>query len=146
MSENIKRIGMTGNVSDAETGSDENIATETKEIEVDLKTPEYDTLFQNAEFYIKKKVVEAVQITEAGLEAGDYKDLDVEYDEQTDQYIITTWVMRGEGEERKAEVEDKRRVVPGEWIVTNPKQQEGDRANNYPVPDETFKKRYEATN
>ncbi len=145
MSENIKKIGMTGNVSDAETGSDENIATETKEIEVDLKTPEYDTLFQNAEFYIKKKVVEAVQITEAGLEAGDYKDLDVEYDEQTDQYIITTWVMRGEGEERKAEVEDKRRVVPGEWIVTNPKQQEGDRANNYPVPDETFKKRYEAT-
>ena len=49
MSENIKKIGMTGNVSDAETGSDENIATETKEIEVDLKTPEYDTLFQNAE-------------------------------------------------------------------------------------------------
>ena len=145
MSEISKTIGMTGNISDAETGADENIATETKEIRVDLKEPEYTERFQTAEFYIKKKVVSAVQVTETGLEAGDYKDLDVEFDEATGQYVITTWVMRGEGADRRAEVEDKRRVEPGEWIVTNPLQQEGDRANNYPVPDETFKKRYEAT-
>ena len=145
MSETSKPIGMTGNISDAETGADENIATEAKEIMVDLKEPEYTELFQNAEYYIKKKVVHAVQITETCLESGDYKDLDVEFDEATGQYIITTWVMRGEGAERRAEIEDKRRVEVGEWIVTNPLQQEGDRANNYPVPDETFKKRYEAT-
>lgn len=144
MSEN-HQIGMTGNISDAETGFDENIATETHEVMVDLKEPEYTELFQHAEYYIKKKVVDAVQVTEAGLEAGDYKDLDVEFDEAAGQYMITTWVMRGEGADRRAEVEDKRRVEAGEWIVTNPIQQEGDRANNYPVPDETFKKRYEST-
>ena len=140
-----RTIGMTSGVSDAETGSDENIATEAKEIRVDLTEPEYTERFKNAEFYIKKKVVSAVQVTEAGLEAGDYKDLDVEFDEETGQYMITTWVMREENGQRIAAVEDKRRVVPGEWIVTNPLQQPGDRANNYPVPDETFKKRYEAT-
>ena len=113
MSEN-HQIGMTGNISDAETGFDENIATETHEVMVDLKEPEYTELFQHAEYYIKKKVVDAVQVTEAGLEAGDYKDLDVEFDEAAGQYIITTWVMRGEGAERRAEVEDKRRVEVGE--------------------------------
>ena len=136
---------MDHKVSDAESGRDENIQTEAKEIRVDLTEEAYTKRFETAEYYIKKKVVSAVQVTETGLEAGDYKGLDVEYDEATGQYMITTWVMRGEGADRRAEVEDKRRVVPGEWIVTNPSQQPGDRANNYPVPDETFKKRYEAT-
>lgn len=145
MSEEIKTIGTTSGASDAETGSDENIHTEVKEIRVDLTEPEYTERFQTAEYYIKKKVVSAVQVTETGLEAGDYAHLDVTYDEEHQQYMITTWVMRGEGESREAAIEDTRPVVPGEWIVTNPLQQPGDRANNYPVPDETFKKRYEAT-
>lgn len=145
MDKKAKKIGMTGNTSDAETSVDENIATETQEIKVDLKEPDYTDLFEHAEYYIKKKVVSAVQVTEAGLEAGDYRNLDVQYDESTGQYMITTWVMRGEGADRHAEVEDTRRVEVGEWIVTNPTQQEGDRANNYPVPNETFIKRYEAT-
>jgi hypothetical protein len=140
-----RNIGTTSGVSDAETGHDENIATETKEIRVDLTEPEYTERFKNAEYYIKKKVVDAVQITEAGLEAGDYASLDVEYDEATSQFMITTWVMREENGQRIAAIEDKRVVVPGEWIVTNPLQQPGDRANNYPVPNETFMKRYEAT-
>lgn len=137
---------MDHKVSDAESGRDENVQTETKEIRVDLTEEAYTKRFETAEYYIKKKVVNAVQVTETGLEAGDYKGLDVEYDEETGQYMITTWVMREENGQRIAAIEDKRRVVPGEWIVTNPTQQPGDRANNYPVPDETFKKRYEATN
>ncbi|MCQ2570916.1 MAG: hypothetical protein MJ154_01565 [Candidatus Saccharibacteria bacterium] len=116
-----------------------------KELQVDLKSAEYTDLFKNAEYFIKKKVVDAIQVTEAGLAAGEYENLDVTYDEKSGQYLITTWVMRGEGADRQAAIEDTRPVVPGEWIVTNPTQQEGDRANNYPVPDETFKKRYEST-
>ena len=60
MSEEAKKIGTTGGVSDAETGSDENIHTETKEIRVDLTEAEYSERFKTAEFYIKKKVVSAV--------------------------------------------------------------------------------------
>lgn len=46
---------------------------------------------------------------------------------------------------RVAELENTRPVVAGEWLATNPTQQEGDRANNYAIPDKTFRKRYEAT-
>ena len=145
MSGDLKGIGITGGVSDAETGADENLRTEAKEIHVDLKETEYTRRFETAEFYIKKAKIEAVQITESGLASGLYADKDVSYDETTQQYMITTYVMRGEGEERRAEVEDRRPVYPGEWIATNPRQQEGDRANNYAIPDATFQKRYEAT-
>ena len=75
-----KTIGTTSGVSDAETGHDENIASEAKEMRVDLTEAEYTERFKTAELYIKKKIVEAVQVTEIGLEAGDYASLDVEYD------------------------------------------------------------------
>ena len=140
-----KTVGTTSGVADAETSHDENIATEAKEIRVDLTEAEYTERFKVAEYYIKRKMVEAVQVTETGLEAGDYASLDVEYDEATGQFMITTWVMREENGQRIAAVEDKRVVLPGEWIVTNPLQQPGDRANNYPVPNDTFIKRYETT-
>lgn len=141
-----KTIGTTSGASDAETGHDENIASEAKEMRVDLTEAEYTERFKTAELYIKKKIVEAVQVTEIGLEAGDYASLDVEYDEAAGQFMITTWVMREENGQRIAAVEDKRVVLPGEWIITNPLQQPGDRANNYPVPNETFMSRYESTN
>jgi hypothetical protein len=141
---------------DNTTESPFNILTEESEFaenapsQVDLKTPEYDNKFKNAEYYIKKAKIKAEQITQEGLESGAYADRDIRYDEEQGGYVIDTYVMRERTNEdgtveRFAALEDTRPVVPGEWLATNPTQQEGDRANNYAIPDETFKKRYEAT-
>lgn len=110
---------------------------------VDLNSEEYTARFAEAPIYAKKAKIEAVQITQEGLEAGEYDDKDVRFDGE--QYVIDTYVMREHDGERVAGLEDTRPVVVGEWIATNPLQQEGDRANNYAIPDETFKKRYKTT-
>ena len=123
---------------------------ETGPLQVDLKTPEYDAKFRQAEYYIKKAKIQAEQITQEGLESGAYAGKDVRFDEESGKYVIDTYVMREKTAEdgtvsRVAELEDTRPVEVGEWIATNPLQQPGDRPNNYAIPDETFKKRYEAT-
>ncbi len=111
---------------------------------VDLNSAEYTVRFVEAPVYAKKARIEAVQITQSGLESGEYADKDIRLDGE--QYVIDTYVMREQDDgSRVAELEDTRPVVAGEWIATNPIQQEGDRANNYAIPDETFKKRYRAT-
>lgn len=110
---------------------------------VDLDSSEYTARFAEAPIYAKKAKIEAVQITQEGLESGAYTDKDIRLDGE--QYVIDTYVMRERDGERVAELEDTRPVAVGEWIATNPQQQEGDRANNYAIPDETFKKRYKAT-
>lgn len=110
---------------------------------VDLDSSEYTARFAEAPIYAKKAKIEAVQITQEGLESGAYADKDIRLDGE--QYVIDTYVMRERDGERVAELEDTRSVAVGEWIATNPQQQEGDRANNYAIPDETFKKRYKAT-
>ena len=118
---------------------------------INLNTQEYTNQFKEAAIYAKKGVIKAVQITENGLKAGAYVDLDVRFDKGVAQYVIDTYVMReipveGKGGcVRSAELEDTRPVEVGEWIATNPKAWESDRDNNYAIPDATFKKRYEPT-
>lgn len=113
-------------------------------LQVDLKTPEYDALFENAESYIKTAPVEIVPVTEEGLANGEYADKDVSYDEEKGAYIVTTYVMnKKEDGSRVAEVEQTRVVQPGDWLATNPKKVETDHANNYPMSDETFHKTFQ---
>ena len=118
---------------------------------IHINTQEYTNQFKEAAIYAKKGVIKAVQITENGLKAGAYVDLDVRFDKGVAQYVIDTYVMReipveGKGGcVRSAELEDTRPVEVGEWIATNPKAWESDRDNNYAIPDATFKKRYEPT-
>ncbi len=117
---------------------------------INLKSGRYTELFAAAEIYAKKGVINAVQITEEGLKSGLYSDKDVHCD--GDGYVIDTYVMReiprADGQPgciREAALEDTRPVAVGEWIATNPKSWESDRDNNYAIPDEMFRKRYEAT-
>lgn len=112
---------------------------------VDLKSPEYTAKFAQAEIYAKKATIEAEQITAEGLASGAYASKDVRFDDATQNYVIDTYVMRERDGQRVAELEDTRPVQVGEWIATNPLQQAGDRANNYPIPDETFQKKYVST-
>lgn len=118
--------------------------TEKAPVKVDLKTPEYDELFGKAEYYIKKAPVEIIPITEEGLASGEYADKDISYDEEQGEYICTTWVMnKKEDGSRVAEIEQTRVVHPGDWLATNPKKQETDRANNYPMSNESFHKLFQ---
>lgn len=118
---------------------------------VDLGSKEYTEKFAQAPIYAKKALVKAAQITKDGLETGEYADKDVRFDEEEGCYVLDTYVMRetaveGEsGNVRRAELEDTRPVEAGEWIITNPKTRETDRANNYATPDKKFRKRYEPT-
>lgn len=119
-------------------------AVEEGPLQVDLKTPEYDALFENAESYIKKAPVEIVPVTEEGLSNGEYADKDVSYDKEQGAYIVTTYVMnKKEDGSRVAEVEQTRVVKPGDWLATNPKKVETDHANNYPMSDESFHKLFQ---
>ena len=106
---------------------------EPERLYVDLKSPEFTGKFQSeGEIWQQSKTVNAVHVTEEGLEAGDYNNLGVRYGEHTfkdkdgneEQYtgwLIDTYVMKGEGEERQSQYETTRRLTPGEWIVTNPR-------------------------
>ena len=106
---------------------------------------DYTNQFRTAPIYAKKGTIAAIQITQEGLESGLYADKDVRFDEQSGEYVIDTYVMREENGERIAKLEDTRKVVAGEWIATNPKKFESDRDNNYAIPDDTFRKKYEPT-
>lgn len=58
---------------------------------------------------------------------------------------MNTYVMEGEGEDRRRRLENTHDVTPGMWIATNPKQQESDYPNSYPIEDQKFHKLYEAS-
>jgi hypothetical protein len=145
MSEEINSIDSTNVMSDAETGNDENISTESGAERIDLAAPEYEERFKTAEIYVRNHIINAIQITETGLEAGDYAAFDVQYDEQTGQFLIYTWGMHGEDADSKAVIKDVRVISPGEWLVTVPPAHSGDRVSHYPIPNEIFTKRYEST-
>ena len=94
---NIEQLGNPENT-EAESTPRDALAEESAEkeagpVEVDLKTEEYDALFENAELFIKKAPVEIVPVTEEGLRSGEYADKDVSYDEEQGAYIVTTYVM-----------------------------------------------------
>ena len=121
-------------------------------IQVDLKTNEFTELFKEAEIYVKFEKVDAIQVTEEGLESGVYADRDVrlgKVDEKGNyleggKYVVDTYVMKeNEDGTREAVYETTNKVKPGDWVITNPKQQEDDRANNYAQTNEKFQTRYE---
>lgn len=119
---------------------------------INLNTERYNSLFAEAEVYRKSAKIQAVQITAEGLAEGIYANKDIRFDRSIERYVIDTYVMNevprsdgGVGCVRVAALEDTRPVEVGEWIATNPKAWESDRENNYAIPDETFKKRYEPT-
>ena len=90
------------------------------------------------------------QLTQQNAECA-YTDKGIRFDEESGEYVVDTYVMRRETATdgivgRVASLEDTRPVTPGEWIATNPTQQENDYPNNYVIPDTLFQKRYEATN
>ncbi len=113
---------------------------------IDLKTPEYSQKFEKAPIYAKKGAIDAVEITQEGLESGEYADKGVRFDDEKGRYVIDTFVMRTNADGKRQNVLESTRIVePGEWIATNPKVHPTDVANNYVIPDETFRKRYEST-
>lgn len=114
-------------------------------MKINLNEAKYTEMLAKAPIYAKKGSVQAVQMTTAGLESDAYADRDIRFDSEAGRYVVDTYVMRQRPEGRVAELEDTRVVEAGEWLVTNPKQQDGDRANNYVMPDAKFRKRYEAT-
>lgn len=112
---------------------------------VDLQSPEYTTKFANAEIYAKKGKVNAVEVTAEGLANGQYKGLDVRQDENGG-YVIDTYVMQENADGVRERVyETTKSLQPGQWILTNPAQVEGDYPNNYAVDGDKFAKRYEPT-
>ncbi len=113
---------------------------------IDLNTQEYSKKFKKALIYVKKGVINAVQITQAGLESGEYADKGVRFDDENGRYVIDTFVMQTNADgERQDVLECTRIIEPGEWIATNPKVYPTDVANNYAIPDEIFSERYEST-
>ncbi len=117
-------------------------------LELNLDNAEWDDKFAQAETFVKKGKVTAIQITEEGLKAGAYENLDVRWDEEQQSFVIDTYVMENKHHEdgtvtREVALEDTRTVEPGFWILTNPTQQEGDYPNNYPQDEATFQKTYE---
>lgn len=112
-------------------------------LKMDLNDVRFDALFADAVIYAKSAVVKAVQIEAEALQANVYQDKDVRRDEETGKYVVDTYVTDVVNGVFKVRLEDTRPVVPGEWIVTNPKAWAQERENNYAVPDETFRKKYE---
>lgn len=112
---------------------------------VDLQSPEYTAKFANAEIYAKKGKVNAVEVTAEGLANGQYESLDVRQDENGG-YVIDTYVMQENADGVRERVyETTKSLQPGQWILTNPAQVEGDYPNNYAVDGDKFAKRYEPT-
>ena len=112
---------------------------------VDLQSPEYTAKFASAEIYAKKGKVNAVEVTAEGLANGQYENLDVRQSEDGG-YVIDTYVMRENADGVRERVyETTKSLQPGQWILTNPAQVEGDYPNNYAVDGDKFAKRYEPT-
>lgn len=112
---------------------------------VDLQSPEYTAKFASAEIYAKKGKVNAVEVTAEGLANGQYENLDVHQSEDGG-YVIDTYVMRENADGVRERVyETTKSLQPGQWILTNPAQVEGDYPNNYAVDGDKFTKRYEPT-
>lgn len=136
--------------SDQSAADQENLwAVEAEEMprqHVDLQTQEYTDKFAQAEVYAKKTKVNAVEITAEGLASGAYDGYDVHLDDNGD-YVLDTYVMKQNDDGTRERVyETTKKVVPGQWILTNPSQVEGDYPNNYAVDGDKFQKRYEPTN
>lgn len=112
-------------------------------LRIDLNSEAFQTKFADAEIMAKKGTVTAEQITEEGLKNGAYAD--VFYDDVDGKYKMNTYVMEGEGDERHRRHENTHDVEPDMWITTNPKQQESDYPNSYPIEDKKFHKLYEAS-
>ena len=101
--------------------------------------------FASAEIYAKKGKVNAVEVTAEGLANGQYESLDVRQSEDGG-YVIDTYVMRENADGVRERVyETTKSLQPGQWILTNPAQVEGDYPNNYAVDGDKFAKRYEPT-
>lgn len=117
-------------------------------LELNLDSAEWDDDFAQAETFVKKGRVTAVRLTEEGLKSGEYADRDIRWDEEKKSYVVDTWVMQEKAmpdgsKQRVAVIEDTHTVSAGDWVLTNPVQQEGDHLNNYPQDNETFTKSYE---
>ncbi|MBQ3297160.1 hypothetical protein IJH01_03530 [Candidatus Saccharibacteria bacterium] len=112
-------------------------------LRIDLNSEEFQSKFAGAEIMAKRGTVSAEQITAEGLENGSYND--VYFDDADGKYKMNTYVMEGDGEERHRRLENTHDVEPGMWITTNPKQQESDYPNSYPIEDKKFHKLYEAS-
>ncbi len=114
-------------------------------LKIDLSSPEYTAKFEDAPIYQKAGKITALQITAEGLKDNQYADKDVRFDDNLREYVLDTYVMRENNGERTQVLEDTRVVRVGDWLATNPIQQEGDKENNYTISNETFQKRYTAT-
>ena len=112
-------------------------------LRVDLNSEAFQSKFADAEIMAKRGTVTAEQITAEGLENGAYND--VYFDDADGKYKMNTYVMEGEGDQRQRRLENTHDVEPGMWITTNPKQQESDYPNSYPIEDKKFHKLYETS-
>ncbi len=120
-------------------------------MKIDLNAQEFTEEFRAATIYAKSAIVKAVQVTKDGLNSGAYAEKGVYFDEEKKTFMIDTYVMREVPVEgtggciRAARFEDTHPLMPGDWIITNPKVYESDCDNNYPTDDKTFKEKYEET-
>ena len=115
--------------------------------------------FKKSQTYAKNVFVTAIRVTESMLAeikaegtTRDNCDDWIYYDKKTGNFTIDTKVMEripipGQPGHftRSPKFECSHVVKPGDWIVTNPKFLPTDCNNSYPVSDEVFRQRYEAT-
>lgn len=113
-------------------------------IQVDPDTRLMTQRLQASPIYIKTAVVEAVQLTAEGLRGDQYRDLDVRRTDKGD-FVVDIYVMSDTSGKRMPTLEASQPVRAGDWIITNPLQQAGDRANHYGKSDQSFRERYLAT-
>lgn len=112
--------------------------------QLDPDSSQIDALLTQSPVYIKTATVEAVQLTAEGLATNQYRHLDVHADD-TGGYVVDIYVMSEANGTRTPQLEASQPVHPGDWIVANPVQQEGDRINHYGKTDDSFRSRYDAT-
>lgn len=113
-----------------------NLETESHErLRVDLRTPEYDEKFKQAELFVKTSPVVVEEVTAEGLESGVYESKGVVRNADG-EYILTTIVVNQHKDElgnitRIPEIENTIVVEPGNFIVTNPIWQAGEPRNHF---------------
>lgn len=132
---------------------------EPEQIFIDLKSPEYTEKFKTkGEIWQQSKTINATQVTEEGLKAGEYEGLGVYWGKATfknkdenpyeyEGWLIDTYKMSDNKKTgvRESVWETTRQLKPSEWIITNPKLYETDADNNYATSDEEFQRTYHPT-
>jgi len=104
-------------------------------LRVDLKAPEYDEKFEQAEQFVKTSPVVVEEVTAEGLQSGAYESKGV-VKNANGEYVLSTIVVNQSQDEngtviRTPELENTYVLEPGNFIVTNPVWRAGEPRNHF---------------